>query len=278
VPTLLWGHGYSKNESTWRRRRRNALLQRSNGCIVYNHAAADRLVRDGVDRRSVFIALNAIDQAPVQRAVQRWREQPQELAGFQAKHGLGRELVLFVSRLVPEKRVDMLLEAFALVHRQRPNAQLAIIGRGPEETSLRQRAAALNISSAVIFAGAMYDEMDLAPWFLSARCMAYTVDLGLSILHAFGYGLPVITSDDHNLHGPEIEALRDEHNGLLYRLGDVDQFSAQILRCLADDQLQQRLAGNALATVQPPDGFCVQRMVRGLQDAITSARAAPASR
>ena len=50
------------------------------------------------------------------------------------------------------------------------------------------RAAALDLVGDL---GSIYDEIELAPWFLTADAFVYPENIGLSILHAFGYGLPV---------------------------------------------------------------------------------------
>ena len=56
VATLLWGHGFSKNESRWRRRMRNRLPRLADGSVVYNRAAAERLASEGFDRQRIFVA------------------------------------------------------------------------------------------------------------------------------------------------------------------------------------------------------------------------------
>ena len=275
VRTILWGHGYSKRESSLRRFNRNRFLRLADACLVYNHTAAKRLVAEGTPCEKVFVALNAIDQAPIAAARGHWLERPDALRDFQRQHNLALaegsdrpDLVVFVSRLEPDKRVDLLIEAFAKVLQRRPSARLAIIGRGPEQTRLESLAGRLGIKSAVRFTGAIYDEDKLAPWFLSASVFAYPVAIGLSILHSFGYGVPVVTSDDHASHNPEIEALRPVVNGLTYRDGDTAAFAEAMIRILANPADQQRMSDAAIATVSSPDGFTIERMVRGFVDAI----------
>lgn len=278
IATFLWGHGYSKDESPRRRALRNRLLKLSDGCILYNHAAAQRLIDEGVPRERVFVALNAIDQTPIQTAGEHWRARPEDLARFRREHGLresSHDLILFISRLEPDKHIDRLIDAFSIMAKENPHAKLALIGRGTMENQLRQRVRELSLQDRVIFAGSVYDDMDLAPWFLSSACMAYPAAIGLSVLHAFGYGVPVVTTDDLPSHNPEIEAVRDHHNGLLYRDGDIDDFAAKIGRCLDDQSLRARLGDAAIETIRAPDGFCIERMVRGFTDAIAYARQTP---
>jgi 1,2-diacylglycerol 3-alpha-glucosyltransferase len=71
------------------------------------------------------------------------------------KHGVNSDAPRLVSvgRLGREKSVDVLLSRFALVHRQRPDAQLILIGDGPERPALEQQAEDLGIRQSVYFLG-----------------------------------------------------------------------------------------------------------------------------
>ena len=57
--------------------------------------------------------------------------------------------------------------------------------------------------------GALYEQEVMAPWFLSAKVFVYPGYIGLSIMHAMGYGLPVITHDNMDNQSPEVAALRN---------------------------------------------------------------------
>ncbi|MFO0874598.1 MAG: glycosyltransferase [Phycisphaerales bacterium] len=274
VATLLFGHGDSKNEGSLRRRIRNAALRRSDGAIVYNFAAAERLAAEGFPRTKLFTAPNAIDQEPIQAARGHWLAQPAALAAFRREHGIhGRELAIFLSRIEPDKGVDLLLRAFARLRASRPSARLAIVGDGSRREAMQALAADLGLADAVAFPGALYDDMDLAPWMLSAAAFAYPRAIGLSILHAFGYGLPVVTCDDMPSHNPEIEALRPGENGLLYRAGDIDDFAAAIGRCMDDGAVWQAMSVAALATVTGHGSYSVARMVESIAHAARCAAA-----
>jgi glycosyltransferase involved in cell wall biosynthesis len=55
----------------------------------------------------------------------------------------------------PWHGVDQLLEAFVAVHREYEDARLLLVGHGPKEPALRERAAHAGLGSAVLFAGQM---------------------------------------------------------------------------------------------------------------------------
>ncbi len=60
---------------------------------------------------------------------------------------------LFVGRLSPEKRVDLLIHAFALAKKKLPDAELVIIGDGPERQALFALSLELKISDAIRWFG-----------------------------------------------------------------------------------------------------------------------------
>ena len=69
----------------------------------------------------------------------------------------------------------------------------------PELPALQSIAEELDVEQYVRWLGSIYDEAQLAPWFLTADAFVYPGAIGLSVLHAMGYGLPVVTQFRSNL-------------------------------------------------------------------------------
>lgn len=249
VGVVLWGHGYSVRDSKWSRGLRNLIGRRADAVLLYNHEARERMIEDGFPADKLFVALNALDQGPIQAAREAWLADHSRLADFKREHGLDdRPVVLFVSRLVEQNRTDLLLHAVARLADAQPDLVLAIVGDGDQRAHLGELAERLGIADRVRMPGAIYGEDALAPWFLSARVFAYPAYMGLSVLHAFGYGLPVVTSGDMSCHGPEASAVVDGENGRLVDLGEPGSLAGAVGQILADDELQGRLAAGALRT------------------------------
>lgn len=268
IPTILWGHGCSKTESRLRKFSRSTVARLATALLFYNQTVADEYLRDGWNPQRIYVAPNALDQQAIQAAREHWLSRPDELRSFQKEKGLDTgPVVVFVSRFDPANQVDLLLKAVASLTSQFPDLKLAVVGKGePEGRRLRELAESLGLKDRVLFPGAIYEEMQLAPWFLSAKLFCYPSNMGLSLLHAFGYGLPVVTCDSVSAHGPEFFALRPGENGLLFPPGD-DQALAQAIRSiLIDPNLQQRLSQQAHRTVT--EQYSVKQMVDGMVAAV----------
>ena len=272
TPTVLWGHGYSKREGALKRRLRNRLGHLATALMVYNEAAAERLRGEGFDAERVFVALNSLDQAPMREQRRLWAERPDRLEAFRRENALtSGPVLLYVSRLEPRNRLDLLLEATARLRTSFPDLRLVIIGGGDDRRRLEGIAERLGIAPHVRFLGAVYDEDKLAPWFLSADLFVYPANIGLSLLHAFGYALPVVTSDDVEAQNPEIEALEHGVNGLFYAAGSVEDLTKTLARALGDREALHRMSAAAEATVR--NRFNVETMADGMEAAIRYAAA-----
>lgn len=268
VGSVLWGHGYSKAETGLTATTRNRVSDLADALLFYNHTIANEFVARGNSKpERVFVALNSLDQTKIRAAREAWLSDPARLAAFQKQHDLaGTPNLLFVSRFDHRNRVDLLLEAVASLQDRFPSMVINLVGKGPEEATLRAQARSLGIASKVRFLGAIYEEHELAPWFLSASAFVYPSNIGLSLLHAFGYGLPVITSDDRGAQNPEFEALKHGVNGFAYPAGSTAGLAAAITEVCESASKRQTLSTNAHQTTAQE--FTLQRMVDGMEAAI----------
>lgn len=109
---------------------------------------------------------------------------PVDLSRFTLRDGPGGEDYLTVSRLVPYKRHDLMVEAFAGL----PDRRLTIIGDGPERAELEKRA-----PSNVRFLGALPDR-EVAEHMRRARAFLFAAheDFGIVPVEAQACGTPVI--------------------------------------------------------------------------------------
>lgn len=266
---VVWGHGYSKYDTPRRTRMRMRVARDADAYLTYDPVTAERLVEGGLDSNRVFCAPNAIDQGPIENQRRWWLDRPDELVRFQQEHRIDPEKTLvFISRIEPDKRLDILIEAMKHARAADPSMTLVVIGDGSAREQSEDLARRLGVEDGVRFVGPIYEEKRLAAWCLSSFCFAYPVAIGLSAMHAFGYGLPVVTSDDIGGHNPEIHAIRPGHNGLFYKDGRVEDLAAKLLQLSRDRDMQHRMSQEALGTVTGPDGWTLTNMVDGFERCI----------
>jgi glycosyltransferase involved in cell wall biosynthesis len=268
VGSVLWGHGYSKSERRWWVNSRNWLARRADALVFYDPNTREKYVRDGWDPQRLFVAINCLDHSEIDAARRWWEDRPEELAEFRRQHGLDSgPTILFVSRLQPANRVDLLVLALAKLLPDIPTLKTVIIGSGNEEKRRLTRIAEdLVQAGSVVFLEGIYDERRLAAWFLSADVFCYPSNVGLSLIHALWYGLPVVTSDNLACQNPEVVALEHGVNGLLYEHGSVASLAGALRQIIMDQHLADSMSVAARAEVE--SRFTIPKMVDGLEAAI----------
>jgi glycosyltransferase involved in cell wall biosynthesis len=252
IGVVWWGHGFRARGrlSDLPKCAVYRLLHRLvDVVLLYTDEQVDNYRRLGFCPSNLFATNNALDQSQIARAVAPWGQK--ELATFRRSEQICNKHVLLVcGRLVPRAKVELTLAAMTRLVETRRDFVLIVIGDGDKRQDLTEMAERLGVGNYVRFLGAIYDEARLAPWFMSADCVVHAGCIGLSLLHAFGYGVPVITHDNSHDHAPEIAAMRHGGNGLLYREGDVVSLANSIATILDNVDLRQRLSEGALHAVK----------------------------
>ncbi len=268
VGTVLWGHGYSKRETAVSSRARSGVAGLADALLFYNRGTARQYVEAGhANPLRVFVAFNTLDQTEIQAAKNNWLSDAARLEEFRATQGLtGKQSLLFVSRFDPRNRLDLMIRALGKLRDSQPNLVANIIGKGEAEADLRALTKELGLEDRVFFRGAIYGEQQLAPWFLTATAFVYPANIGLSVIHAFGYGLPVVTANEPNAQNPEFESLVDGYNGCLYEPDDVDALAQTVTRLCNDRAWRDELGRNAHRTIS--EQHSLKRMVDGMEQAI----------
>lgn len=107
-----------------------------------------------------------------------------------------RDLVV-VGRLMDHKRVDMLLDAVALLHARGMNTTCRIIGDGPERPMLEERAQTLGIAQVIDFCGEIEEQKEVYALVKSAKAfvaLSAREGFGIAVLEAIACGIPVLTT------------------------------------------------------------------------------------
>ncbi|MBB4717562.1 glycosyltransferase involved in cell wall biosynthesis [Streptomyces luteogriseus] len=153
------------------------------------------------------------------------------------------KVVIAAGRLVPVKRYDLLIEAFAPVAAVHPDWQLRIYGKGEEQPRLRELIERLGLWNNVFLMGAATPmEAEWAKGSIGAAASNFE-PFGMTIVEAMRCGLPVVSTDCP--YGPG-EIIQDGTDGRLVPVGDRDALAAALLELVGDDERRRRMSRAAL--------------------------------
>ncbi|HVM19786.1 MAG TPA: glycosyltransferase family 4 protein [Egibacteraceae bacterium] len=164
-------------------------------------------------------------------------------------------LALCLSRLVPRKGQDVLIEAWPAVVERVADARLLIAGTGPQEPALRRRVTKLDLNRHVTFTGdvpsselpAFHTAADVFVMPCRTRLLGLDVEgLGIVYLEAQACGRPVVAGTS----GGAPEALVHDETGLVVDGRDVTAVADATAELLADPERRLKMghAGREFVT------------------------------
>jgi glycosyltransferase involved in cell wall biosynthesis len=140
-------------------------------------------------------------------------------------------VVVYAGRMVPEKRVPLLVDAVAVARRTIPQLRAVIFGDGPERARVRERIDALALGDIVDTPGIVPEEQ-LADTMAGALCVVQPSSregYGMVVVEASAAGVPaiVVAGDDN----AAVELIELGRNGFVASIPDACSMSAAIVKC-----------------------------------------------
>lgn len=146
----------------------------------------------------------------------------------------GKRNLLFIGQMSRPKGIDLLLEAFASLATEYPDAQLHVVGDGPEEDRLRHTIASMGLDSRVHFWGYRDDVHDfLRSTYLYVHPSPpsrFVESFGRGVVEAMSQGVPVVCFRSGALE----EIVLHEQTGLVCEQETVASLAANVRRFLDD--------------------------------------------
>ena len=230
----------------WARRVFAYASKRASLITAVSESVRQQLLDDHLLPDRVITIPNGIDLRPVDEAK----------ALSRAKLGLREtsQVVLMVGRLVPQKGVDVLLQAAASLADLWPRLHLLIAGDGRDRRHLESLARRLMIGERVTFLGRRTDVPELMKTADVIAMPSRWEGLPLAMLEAMVAGRAIVAT---SVEGHR-DVLADGESALMVPVENPTALASAISRLLADPQLQKRLGQAAEARARRE--YSAQRM------------------
>jgi len=219
------------------------LLARVSDCLIgVSQATVDELVGMRIASRERFrvvrLGLDLGRFLSLERA---------EGLGFRRELGLRDEdvLAVFVGRLVPIKRVEMLLDAVALARQSQPELHLAVVGDGDLRPALERHAAEPGWGGAVAFVGYRSDLEQIVAAADIAVLSSVNEGTPVALIEAAAAGKPGVATDVGG-----VSEIVTPDTGRLVPSADTAAFAHALVELCSDAEARRRLGAAARAHVE----------------------------
>lgn len=247
--TVIWGQYHTAGANRVMEKIRLFWWSYFDYLFLYTEKEAQRYKMLYPGKKAVIGMNNGLCQGEIESAIA--KTSTKCLEAWRTEHGLDdRLMILSCSRLDEKNRFDLFVDCLPDLVEKYPELLWCVIGDGSAEYMLKDMAENKHVSKHILWLGAIYDQDELAPWFMSSRLLVHPGSIGLSLMHAMGYGLPVVTHDNMDLQMPEIAALEDGVNGVLYREGCKKSLISKVSMLLDNPAMLNELSKCALKTAR----------------------------
>lgn len=211
--------------------------------LLYNEAEIEILKENNFSNKVMVAYNNGLDQKLIEVEKNNWTEQ--KLADWKKENKIENKIDLLACGRTIIGKYEHLLDAIHTIKTSYHNIFCCIIGGGNGLEGLKLKIKQLGLEANVRLTDEIYEESKLAPYFISSKIFVHPFAVGLSINHAFGYGLPIITHDNSLEHGPEIVLFQNETNGLSYQQNNTEDLVSKIMLLIKDEKKTAELGKNA---------------------------------
>lgn len=230
---VYWTHGMLTNEAGIKNMIRKAFWRLAHAFLFYGHRARCFALARGFSSEDAHVVYNSLDFDSDRAACASVSRDDCLSARRTLFANPERPILVCCSRLERHPRLDMLIEAAALLQNDGFPCNVLLIGDGAERAALEELARSRGVS--VYFEGACYDARRIALLLRSSDVTVSPGCIGLSAITSMTFGTPVITHDDPSEQGPEWESIVPGQNGMFFRKGDIVDLANVIRKwCGAD--------------------------------------------
>jgi L-malate glycosyltransferase len=219
---------------------------------LMSRTRGQRFVRSSILANSHFVAISE----HIQEELRSWGVPSERLSRFASGIDVdefapgpsplesqlpARPRVIFLGRLHPQKNLVLLIQAWQLVHRQFPAANLLLAGDGPQRQELEQLVDTLHLRSCVHFLGAQREPL---PYLQASDLFVLpSVSEGMSnsLLEAMACGLPCVVS----AAGGNVDLVHDGQAGLVADATIPTDLADQLAKMLGDPSQRARCGVSA---------------------------------
>jgi glycosyltransferase involved in cell wall biosynthesis len=223
-----WQHGWYGRESFLKKIIKKVQVKLAYHIFLYGDCARNLMLKENIPERKISCIYNSLDYDTHLKI----RNQLDETDFFTNYFHNNNPVIIYTGRLQKVKRLDLLIDAIALLKKQNFLCNLVLVGEKADIFDLETLVKNYDSEQQVWFYGASYDEVRNAELFHNANVCVSPGNVGLTAIHAFSFGCPVITHDNFSKQMPEFEVITKGKTGDFFKENDAMDLALTIKKWL----------------------------------------------
>lgn len=222
----VWTHGWYGKENMKERILKKLYFKMTSGVFLYGNYAKECMINEGFDPKKLFVIHNSLNY----KAQLALRQSMTSNNIFKDYFCNDMPTICFIGRLKEVKRLDLIIEALAILKERGLIYNLILIGSGECEQLLKLLVNSHNLNNQVWFYGECFDETENAELIYNSDLCVSPGNVGLTAIHTLMFGCPVITHNDKKWQMPEFESIKEGLTGVFFDKGNVTSLADAIER------------------------------------------------
>jgi glycosyltransferase involved in cell wall biosynthesis len=247
LPTILHEHANLTDTPWFQKIADKALAPATDIAIAVSKSTADFVIhaRQMPPERVKTVYLGVpLDEFSRDRSAGEIAQARQELGMTDGETAIGT-----VTRLHDSKGNSYLVDAAALVLKERPNARFFLVGEGPLLADLQSQAQALGLGDRFVFRGFARDVAAVVSAFDLSVFPSLWEGTPLTVFEALAMGKPILATDADGL----LDVLTHDREAIIVPKRDAPALARGIVQLIDDPALRARLGAEARTTSQQYD-------------------------
>ena len=218
---IFWTHGNRGLDRGIRKMLRVVFFRwLGDALFLYGHTQRNIMIEDGYNPNRLFVVYNSLQPQKQFEIFEKLKSQDLTVPKSKLFKDPSAFTFIFIGRLAQGKSVLKILTVIKRLKDDGIETNCIFIGKGPEKPQMDTYCAENMLTEQIHFAGALYNESEIAPYFMMADLMVSPGNVGLNCIHSLAYGVPVLTHNDFKYQNPEVESISDGKTGVFFNYGD----------------------------------------------------------
>lgn len=240
---IIWMHGLkSEKEIGWKSKMKiYPFYHLSNAFLLYGNYSRNIMINKGFSPQKMHCIYNSLDYEK-QVSI---RKNLVNTDIFKRHFNNNHPVLLYIGRIQKIKKIDLILVAMVILKQRGIPCNLVIVGENAEGVNFNKQIADAGLESNVWIYGPTYQEDIIGELIYNSDVCVSPGNVGLTAMHCFVYGTPLITNNNFETQMPEFEVIEPGENGDFFEEDNVWDLADKISKWVNLDDIQRQDARNS---------------------------------